>query len=73
MTAPYRITGMAISGTKTDAIIHGPGIEPGGLRREFLSEQEAQEFVDGMNLGFQEGFKEGTKTHKTFTAGSSPL
>ena len=67
---PYRIVGLATTTTeKVTVIIHGPGIEHGGLRREFRSEKEAQAFVDAMNLAFEQGLKKGMH-QKTVTAGS---
>ena len=68
---PYRISAAVTTVSKQIAvIIEGPGVEAGGLCREFSSRLEAQCLVDAMNLGFVQGFREGTKIHKA-AAGSS--
>jgi hypothetical protein len=72
MMTPYRISAAATTASKQIAVIvQGPGVETGGLRREFSSRLEAQYLVDAMNLGFVQGFREGAKAHKTVAAGSS--
>ena len=58
MMTNYKIVGLADDGSKVSAIIYGPGIEPGGLRREFRSELEALDFVQTMNMAFEEGLKQ---------------
>ena len=68
---PFRISAATtIASKKIAVIIEGPGIEPDGLRREFSSRTEALDVVDAMNHGFEEGFREGTKAHKTMAAPS---
>jgi len=70
---PFRILAAATTASqKIAVIIEGPGIEPGGLRREFSSKTEAHDFVSAMNSDFEEGFSGGTKSHNS-TLVSSPL
>lgn len=69
----FRILAAASTASnKIAVIIEGPGIEPGGLRREFSSKTEAHHFVDSMNSGFEERFSGRTKPHNSMLA-SSPL
>ena len=69
---PYRISAAVRTASKQiTVIIEGPGVEAGGLRREFPSRPEARYLVDAMNLAFEQGFREGAKAHKTAAAGSS--
>ena len=71
---PFRILAAAKTASKRIAvIIEGPGIGPGGLRREFSSRTEAHDFVDAMNSGLEERCSEGTKAHNATAAASSPL
>jgi hypothetical protein len=73
MTTPYRIVGLVTLGSKVETIIHGPGIEPGGLRQDFPSELEALGFVQMMNMAFEQGLKQGLHpAPKTSAAGSLP-
>ena len=44
-----------------EAIIDGPGVEPGGLRRVFRSRADAQTFVADLNSAFAQGVKEGSR------------
>ena len=60
---PFRIAAVVtIAPEKIAVIIDGPGVEPGGLRREFSSRTEAQDVVDAMNRGLEEGLREGTES-----------
>ena len=43
------------------AIIEGPGVEPGGLRRVFRSKADAHTFVADLNSAFAQGVKEGSR------------
>ena len=53
-TRHFRILATATTASqKIAVIIGGPGIEPGGLRREFSSKTEAHYFVEAMNLGWR--------------------
>ena len=62
---PFRISAaVTIASKKIAVVIEGPGIEPGGLRRQFSSRAEAHDVVDAMNLGFDQGFKMGSKTQE---------
>lgn len=61
----FRILALVtVASNRVVAIVGGPGIEPGGLRREFSSKTEVHDFVDALNLAFEEGFREATKAHK---------
>ena len=60
---PYKIaTAATVTPHGIEVVIKGPGIGPEGLRRRFRSTAEADDFVDVMNLAFEQGLKKGRPT-----------
>jgi hypothetical protein len=59
----YRIASTASIGPHgIEVIIKGPGIGLTGLRRWFPSRDEADDFVDAMNMAFDQGRRKAPET-----------